>query len=365
MTRDRPEAAKVRSVRFFRAVSPSSRAIADSTHTISEISFLVVRVELDSGVTGEGFLLSFDYSPRAIVGALHDIETLVLGRPAGSMGTLSTEYSAAAEYFGHAGVNSWAHGCVNIAMWDAWCRSLDVPIWRLLGAYRNRVPVYGSGGWLSYSVEELVAEARRYAACGFHGVKIKVGSGDVLNDLERLTRVREAVGSSVDIMMDANQGLSVGDALKLARGVEKIGIRWFEEPLPNTDFDGYQHLRNAMPLLLAMGEREYDVVALRELIGRRALDLWQPDILRLGGVDAWRSSAALAQAFNIPVLPHFYKEYDVPLLCTIPGGMGAEYFDWADGLIQPPTLVQDGYAFASEEPGWGFRFKDSSLSELP
>jgi L-alanine-DL-glutamate epimerase-like enolase superfamily enzyme len=364
MTPDSAAAAKVRSVSFFRAVSPSSRPIADSTHTIAEISFLVARVELDSGVTGEGFLLSFDYSPRAIVGALHDIEPLVRGRSAGSMGTLATEHGVAAEYFGRAGVNNWARGLVDVAMWDAWARSLGVPIWRLLGAHRNRVPVYGSGGWLSYSVEELVAEARRYTGRGFRGVKIKVGSGDVQNDIERLARVREAVGSGVDIMMDANQGLSVGDALRLAHGVRTIGIRWFEEPLPDTDFDGYQHLRGAMPLLLAMGEREYDVVALRELIGRRALDLWQPDILRLGGVEAWRSSAALAQAFNVPVLPHFYKEYDVPLLCTIPGGMGAEYFDWVDGLIQPSMLIEDGHAVASEEPGWGFRFKDAALKGL-
>ena len=315
-------------------------------------------------MTGEGFLLSFDYSPRAIIGALRDVGMLVQGRPAGSMGTLSTVFHAAAEYFGRAGVNNWALGLFNIALWDAWARCLATPIWRVLGAYRNRVPVYGSGGWLSYSVQELVEEARGYAARGFRGVKIKVGSGDVPNDLERLTRVREAVGSAVDIMMDANQGLSVGDALKLARGAERIGVRWFEEPLPNTDFDGYRRLRNATPLLLAMGEREFDVVALRELIGRRALDLWQPDILRLGGVDAWRSSAALAHAFNIPVLPHFYKEYDVPLLCTISNGIGAEYFDWVDGLVEPPLPVKEGSAFASEEPGWGFRFKDASLSEL-
>lgn len=360
----RSDSVKIRTVRFFRAQSPSSRAIADSTHSISEIAFIIARVELDTGVTGEGFLLSFDYSPGAIAGALRDIESLARGRLVSEIGELATELRASAEYFGRAGVNNWALGVLNIAMWDAWARSLAVPIWRLFGTHRKRVPVYGSGGWLSYDIPELVAEAKGYAARGFRGVKIKVGSGDVARDIERLARVREAVGPAVEIMMDANQGMSVGEAQGLARGVQSIGIRWFEEPLPNTDFDGYRHLRAVAQLPLAMGEREFDTVALRELVARQALDLWQPDLLRLGGVEAWRESAALAHAYHIPVLPHFYKEYDVPLLCTIPNGLGAEYFDWADGLIDPPVNVTDGYAFPADEPGWGFRFFDRRLTAL-
>lgn len=90
-----------------------------------------------------------------------------------------------------------------------------------------------------------------------------------------------------------------------------------EEPVVNTDFEGYATIHAKTKISLAMGEREYSTVALRELIGRRALDLWQPDLIRLGGVEAWRDSAALANAYNIPVLPHYYKDYDVPLLCTV------------------------------------------------
>jgi L-alanine-DL-glutamate epimerase-like enolase superfamily enzyme len=165
-------------------------------------------------------------------------------------------------------------------------------------------------------------------------------------------------------MMDANQGMGVGEAADLARGAERIGIRWFEEPLSHTDFDGYKRLRGMAPLQLAMGEREFDLVALRELSARGAIDLWQPDILRLGGVAAWRESAAFAGAHGIPVLPHFYKEYDVPLGCTVPNCLGAEYFDWVDALVDRPLLIQDGSAVPSEEPGWGFRFRDGSLTEL-
>jgi L-alanine-DL-glutamate epimerase-like enolase superfamily enzyme len=115
---------------------------------------------------------------------------------------------------------------------------------------------------------------------------------------------------------------------------------------------------------IAMGEREFDLVPLRELIRREAIDLWQPDILRLGSVEAWRASAALAHAHHVPVLPHYYKEYDVPLLMTVPNAYGAESFDWVDPLITQPIRMEDGFAYPNAGPGWGFRFKEDALQPL-
>ena len=105
-------------------------------------------------------------------------------------------------------------------------------------------------------------------------------------------------------------------------------------------------------------------MALRELIGRRALDLWQPDLIRLGGVEAWRDSAALAAAYHIPVLPHYYKDYDIPLLVTVSRPYGAESFDWIDGIIDQPMEIVDGYALPREGEGWGFRFLHQYMTEV-
>jgi len=176
--------------------------------------------------------------------------------------------------------------------------------------------------------------------------------------------VREAVGPALRVMIDANQGLRLPEALRLARKAAALDIHWFEEPLAHTDFDGYAEIRRQAGMSIAMGEREYDSVPLRELLARKAIDLWQPDILRMGGVEAWRDSAALAGAHHIPVLPHYYKEYDVPLLCTISNGYGAESFDWVDGLIDRPIRFADGWAYPHAEPGWGFSFKSSRLEPL-
>jgi L-alanine-DL-glutamate epimerase-like enolase superfamily enzyme len=249
-------------------------------------------------------------------------------------------------------------------MWDAQARALGLPVWKLFKVHADRVPLYGSGGWLSYSLDELIEEATGYVSRGFRAVKIKVGSSEIERDVERLGKVREAVGPDVNIMMDANQGMTLSSALDLAKAARGLRITWFEEPLPNTDFEGYAQLRQEAGISLAMGEREFNTVALRELASRDAIDLWQPDILRLGGVEGWRDSAALAGSLGVPVLPHYYKEYDVPLLMTIPTGRGSESFDWVDPLITNPVRMVNGFAYPSEEPGWGFRFKDDFLTEM-
>lgn len=355
---------KIKHVQFFRAVSPLSRPIADSTHSIPEIAFIVTRLTLESGVTGEAYLLAFHYSPNAIAGALRDIAPLAVGWEVNQTGAFIQLYERESEYFGNPGVHRWALGSINLAMWDAWAKSLGVPVWKMFDTHHQRVPLYGSGGWLSYSIPELLDEVTRYVKRGFRAVKIKVGSPDLQSDVERLTRVRETVGPHVQIMMDANQGMDLAGASDLAAAVRELKITWFEEPLPNTDFDGYTQLRRVAGISLAMGEREFDTVALRELIARQGIDLWQPDILRLGSVEAWRASAALAEAHQIPVLPHYYKEYDVPLLLTIPNAHGSESFDWVDGLITHPIRMQDGSAYPNDGPGWGFAFKDERLQEL-
>ncbi len=348
----------------FKAVSKLSRPIADSTHQIPEIAFIVTRIELDSGVTGDGHLLAFHYSPEAILGALKDIAPMALGREVSATGEFLAHHEKESEYFGNAGLHRWAAGSVNVAMWDAWAKTLGVPVWKMFGTCHRRVPLYGSGGWLSYSMDELLNEVRDYVKRGFRSVKVKVGSPEIQRDLERLTRVRETAGPHVRVMMDANQGLNLPAALELARAAQPLRIAWFEEPLNRTDYDGYAQLRRQAGMAIATGEREFDTVTLRELIRREAIDLWQPDLLRLGSVEAWRASAALAQAHHIPVLPHYYKEYDVPLLMTVPNACGAESFDWVDDLITHPIRMKDGFAYPNDGVGWGFRFKDEALQEL-
>jgi len=355
----------IHSFKTYKTAARLNNPISDSIHTITELSFIVLRIHTDTNITGESYLLSFQYSPNAILGALKDVGEMVIGEKVNNTVSIFEKVNIGNEYFGQEGVNRWAQAAFNIAIWDAWARKLDQPIWKILGTYRDKIPIYGSGGWLSYNSGELKDEVSDYKKRGFRAVKIKVGKPDWREDLERLKMVREAVGNEVGIMMDANQGMDVGSALQLTRAARDLDIQWFEEPISHTDFDGFKILRQQGGISLAMGEREYSTLPLRELIKRNALDLWQPDILRIGGVEAWRESAAVAKTFNIGVLPHFYKDYDIPLLCTISNGAGAESFDWIDSLIDSPIQIKDGMATPHNKPGWGFKFKDEYLEEMP
>lgn len=356
--------ARIRNYKLYKTRATLKNPISDATHRLSEISFLVLRLQLENGIIGESYLLSFQYSPQAIRGAFIDLLPWVKGYEANETGKVFATLDHLSEYFGNQGINRWVQAAANVAMWDAWGKMLQQPLWKLWGAHKERCHIYGSGGWLSYTVDELINEVTGYAKRGFKAVKIKVGSRNWRTDLERLKEVRNAVGNDIDIMIDANQGMSLAAAIQLSNAAQSLNIFWFEEPLNHHDYDGYQALKKQSRISLAMGEREYDTVSFTQLLQRNAIDIWQPDLLRIGGVEAWRDSAALAASYHIPVLPHYYKDYDVALVCSIPNGAGVESFDWIDPLIDQPLTIQDGFAQPRNGPGWGFSFMDECLEEV-
>ena len=140
----------IKDIRIYQAVSKLSHPIADSTHDISKIAFYVLEVETKGGVIGQGYLLSFHYSPNAIEGALKDMKKFVLERDYHVYETaqVQKDYEIESEYFGIVGLQRWALATLNVAMWDAWARTMGQPIYRMFGCHRKPIPVYGSGGWI-------------------------------------------------------------------------------------------------------------------------------------------------------------------------------------------------------------------------
>ncbi len=354
----------VRALRFYETRVALEQPLIDAAHTITAIGLLVAEIELYNGKQGQGYLLAYHYSPQAIRGALRDIEQLAVGLDCAAPGLLTARCNREHAYFGNEGLLHWAAGVVNVALWDAWARTLDAPMHRLFGTHCSSILVYGSGGWLSYSDQELVDHVSDYARRGFRAVKIKVGSQDTSRDVARLRKVRQAVGPSVRIIMDANQGLQRSDALMLAREAANLGVVWFQQPLDRHDYDGYAALRRQTGMALAMGESEYNLEGLKRLVDCNGIDMWQPDLIRIGGVENWRASAAYAAAHHVQVMPHYYRDYDVPLLCGTPSALAAESYDWIDPLIDVPMHMENGHAFPREGAGWGFRFRESVLTEL-
>ena len=218
----------------------------------------------------------------------------------------------------------WGLSAVETPLWDLLGHQLNAPVWLLLGLNTTKLPAYGSGGWLSYSDEELADQVASYLRRGFAGVKIKIGGPSVDWDVQRVLDVRRAIGPERKLMVDANQGLTLNRALRTARRLEDCPIDWLEEPFPKDDVESYCRLARATEIPLAAGEREFGGAGIRRLVEGRAVSVVQPDLMRVGGVTGWRLAASLAEVSRLKVAPHFYKEYDVHLAAGVPNLIAIE-----------------------------------------
>lgn len=355
---------KIRDVRTTLLSIPLKTPIADSTHVLNHIQWILVDVLTDGGLKGTSFMLTFEYGPDLLRDIIDkELKKHVVGQDARHIGKIREICWKQTEYIGQSGVAAWGIGAIDIALWDLLGKSLNCPVYQLLGARRDRVPIYGSGGWLSYSIDELLAEVSSYLERGFKMVKIKVGSPDPSRDVERVKAVRDLVGDNVSLMIDANQAWTPNEAIAFARKIQDLNIFWFEEPVARDDLDGYAHVASSIDIPLATGEREYSISNFKELLIRKGVAIVQPDILRIGGITQCMKLAHLAEAFNRRVATHFYKELDIHVMASIPNALFLEYFDWLDGLLVNPLEVVEGIAKVPQRPGLGVEFKPEAIKE--
>lgn len=343
---------------------PLRPPLADSTHVLNQIQWILVDVHTDEGVVGNSFMLTFDYGPELLRGIVDtELRKVVVGQDAADLAGIWKRCYQQCEYIGQHGVAAWGIAAIDIALWDLLGKSLGVPVARLLGGNRTQVPVYGSGGWLSWSTDELIANVAAYVARGFTMVKMKVGGPSLTRDVDRVRAVREAIGDDVGLMVDANQAWSPHAAISFARQVQDQNIAWLEEPVGKEDLDGYVRVASSVDIPVATGEREYSLGAFRDMLVRQGAAILQPDALRIGGLSQMLKVAHLAESFGRSVAPHFYKEIDVHLLAAINNGMALEYFPWLDDLLEYPLAISHGVATVPTRPGLSLQFKDAAVQE--
>ncbi len=356
---------KIRDVKTTLLSLPLKDPIADSTHTLKSIDWILVDVYVDSGVVGCSHMLTFDYGRELLRGVVdYELKDVVIGMDASAISSVWEACWNRVEYIGQTGVAAWGIAAIDIALWDLLGKSLNCPVSKLLGARQEQVPIYGSGGWLTYSMDQLLAEVTSYVQQGFTAVKMKVGSRDVLHDVDRVRAVRKAIGPKIQLMVDANQAWKVIQAVEFSRKVRDCEIFWFEEPIQKDDHDGYRALATAMEIPVAAGEREYSLQVFRDLLERRALPIVQPDVLRLGGISRCLKLAHLAEAFNAHVASHFYKEIDIHWMAAVSNGLFLEYFPWLDPLLIHPLEVKNGMVRVPDRPGLGIDLKPEAIQEF-
>jgi L-alanine-DL-glutamate epimerase-like enolase superfamily enzyme len=251
-----------------------------------------------------------------------------------------------------------AMGAVDIAIWDIIGKALGLPVYKVLGAYDERIRVYAAGGYYEEGkgLKELAREMEEYVGEGFRAVKMKVGGEPMSVDAERVRAVRDAVGPKVDLLIDANNKWNAYDAIRFGRMVEKYDIYWFEEPVEPDDFTGCAEVKNALDIPIVAGENEFTRWGCRDLIEHRSCDILNLDTVIAGGITEYRKIAALASAHHIPVAPHGNPFMAVHLLASTPNTLIMETYPAVESkynLALPLFPVKDGYITAPDKPGLG------------
>ena len=273
--------------------------------------------------------------------------------------------------YGRRGIAIRAISAVDIALWDLKGKALKMPVCRLLGGCRTRVPAYASGGYYEEgkTVDDLADEATAYVKQGFKAVKIKVGLLQLDEDNERVRAVREAVGADVGLMVDTNNAYRPYSAIRAARAFEKYSIEWLEEPVSPDDLSGSARVAAAVDTPLASGELEYTRYGFRQLIDTEAVDIVQSDANVAGGVTEWIKVAALASANSVPVAPHSSQEVHVHLVAATPSALNVEFFDPSADIRKTEELfathlkLVDGYLTVPQTPGFGVELSQKAVEK--
>ena len=250
------------------------------------------------------------------------------------------------DYHGSAGLTLLGVSAIDIALWDLMGHALEQPVWRLLGAARDRMPAYAMVGWINFSVEELKPIAEKAMAQGFTGVKMKVGSPTLDEDVARIEAIRSVVGKHTRIMVDANQVFSVQEALIRGRVYQELGCFWFEEPLRADDHAGLAELADKLDIRIASGENDFGKRQFRDLFERRSVDIVQPDLRRAGGATECLEIAAMADAFGVAYASHGGGPH-LHLLAAMPNAIYME-----SGYLPEGGKLQDGCILLPEGPGF-------------
>ncbi|MUL40549.1 mandelate racemase [Streptomonospora sp. PA3] len=278
---------------------PTDRPSADGTLTWDSTTIVIVRV---AGGGHEG--IGWTYGPAAIAAIVRDkLEPVVNGRPVLDVSAALEAMVRAVRNAGRPGAVGYAISAVETALWDLKARLLGLPLYRLLGAMREEVPLYGSGGLTSYGDDELRRQLSGWVhEEGFPRVKIKIGESRGTRerrDLERVALAREVIGDRAALFVDANGAYTAKQAVRVGRGLDDAGVRWLEEPVSSQDLTGLRQVREGVAMDVTAGEYGCTVSYFEEMCAAQAVDCPQIDITRCGGVLEFLRICAVAAAHEL------------------------------------------------------------------
>jgi len=352
-----------------------------SPETMGTFTFhgwLIVEIFTDAGLVGIGNAALSPLVTKQLIDQY--LAPLLIGQDPWDSEFLWQHMYRKTMAFGRKGVALVAISALDIAIWDLMGKAAKQPVFRLLGGRtKAKIPVYASRLY-SIPLDELAAEAARYKAEGYQAMKLRFGWGPIegaagmARNVELIRTVREAVGDEIDIMADAYMGWSLDYAKRMMRLIEPYNLRWLEEAIIPDDINGYHELRRFGTTPIAAGEHEFTSYGFRQMIEAKALDYFQFDTNRVGGITAARKIQALAEAYSIPVVPHAGQMHNYHVVMASLNSPIAEYFPMVDVevgnelfwyIFKGEPQAVDGYIDLDDSlPGLGLEIDEQALSRF-
>lgn len=302
---------------------PTEEVESDGTLSWDSTTLVLATVHA-AGRTGLGYTYADLATGRVIQDSLAET---VIGLDAFDVPRVWTAMVHRIRNLGRPGIASMAIAAVDTAVWDLKARLLDIPLARLLGEVRDRVPVYGSGGFTSYSLERLQSQLGEWAAQGIRMIKMKVGRAPE-DDVARVRGARAAIENRAALFVDANGAYTRKQALAMAERFAESRVSWFEEPVSSDDLEGLHLmcLRAPAGMEVAAGEYGYDLPYFRRMLAAGAVDVLQADATRCAGITGFVQAAALCEAHGLQLSAHTAPSLHAHPCCAIPCVRHVEYF---------------------------------------
>jgi L-alanine-DL-glutamate epimerase-like enolase superfamily enzyme len=335
---------------------PTDRPESDGTFAWDSTTMVVVEVR-----AGDETGIGWTYAPAAVEGLVTGLlAPAVEGTNALDTGVAHRAMRGALRNTGEQGAGGMALSAVDVALWDLKAKLLELPLASLLGRAHAEVPVYGSGGFCSYSLDELREQLGGWVAEGIPRVKIKVGR-EPAEDVERVRAAREAIGDA-ELFVDANGALTVKQALRFAEQYAELGVTWFEEPVRSQNLDGLRLLRDRAPAGMDVAAGEYAATPLELRALASVVDCLQADATRCGGITGLLAAGAAADAHELDLSGHCAPTIHTHALAAVPR---LRHLEWFHDHVRIERMLFEGFVEPEggcvrpdpERPGLGVDFR--------
>ena len=327
---------------------------------------VVAQISTDEGIRGLGYSLVFNGGGAEAVHTYLEtrLKPALIGEDPVYVERLWEKMFRADMGIRKQGIAGYALSALDIGLWDIAGKSAKLPLYKLWGAASDRVGAYGSGGWSKYSVDELVAEAQKYAGMGCRYYKMKIHHADPAVNASRVAAVKKALGPGVRMMVDVNQGRDVLGNREQARLLEEFDLVWYEEPVLADDYDVYAEVSSSIKIPIAAGENHFTRWEFKQLFDRRSVQYAMPDVCRACGFSETLRIGKLASTYGVKLTPHLIHEISIHVVGALSNGFLVEFMDWAPpDLFEELPECKDGLIRIPDRPGHGIALHPKAIEK--